>query len=164
VAGYFGDAPILKFLHKGNRISSLTGEKISEHQVVEAFCACERRLGFTSPQFTVCPGWDRPPFYFILLEERSDGTFAGEAGERLIASIGERFDAELAALNVEYKSKRDSGRLGAPVVRLIAGGSFERDKRDKIKKSGGRLEQYKHAYLSPLLDYCKRFGVDSNHG
>lgn len=164
VTGYFGDAPVLKFLHKGNRISSLTGEKISEYQVVEAFRACEHSLGFTSPQFAVCPGWAMPPFYFMLLEERTDGTFAGEAGERLLKSIGERFDVELAALNVEYKNKRDSGRLGAPVVRLIPQGSFERDKRDRIRESGGRLEQYKHAYLSPQLDYCKRFGVESNHG
>lgn len=164
VTGYFGDAPILKFLHKGSRISSLTGEKISEHQVVEAFRACERALGFTSPQFAVCPGWAMPPFYFILLEERTDGAFAGEAGERLLKSIGERFDGELAALNMEYKSKRDSGRLGAPEVRLIPPNSFERDKRDRIGKSGGRLEQYKHAYLSPQLDYCERFGVGVNEG
>ena len=45
VTGFFGDTPILKFLHKGSRISSLTGEKISERQVVEAFMECERRLG-----------------------------------------------------------------------------------------------------------------------
>ncbi len=161
VTGYFGDTPILKFLHKGSRISSLTGEKISEHQVVEAFRACERFLGFMSPQFAVCPGWAVPPFYFVLLEERPDGMFDGETGERLLKSIGERFDAELAALNMEYKNKRDSGRLGAPAVRLIPGNSFEREKRDRIRKSGGRLEQYKHAYLSPQLDYCVRFGVES---
>jgi acyl-CoA synthetase (AMP-forming)/AMP-acid ligase II len=159
--GRFGDAPVLKFLHKGNRISSLTGEKISEHQVVEAFRACERRLGFTSPQFAVCPAWAVPPFYFVLLEERPDGTFTGKDGERLVKSMGEQFDVELSALNVEYKNKRDSGRLGAPVVRLIPAGSFERDKQDRIRKSGGRLEQYKHAYLSPDLDYCARFGVET---
>lgn len=164
VTGYFGETPILKFLHKGNRISSLTGEKISEHQVVEAFRACERRLGFSVPQFTVCPGWDVPPFYFVLLEERPDGVFAGDRGERLLASIGARFDAELRELNMEYKNKRDSGRLGAPVARMIIEGSFERDKRAHIKRSGGRLEQYKHPYLSPLLDHCARFQIAGESG
>ena len=164
VTGYFGETPILKFLHKGNRISSLTGEKVSEHQVVEAFRACERGLGFSAPQFTVCPGWDVPPFYFVLLEERPDGLFADDPGERLLASLGARFDTELSELNMEYRSKRDSGRLGAPVVRVITEGSFERDKRAHIQKSGGRLEQYKHPYLSPLLDHCARFQIGEKSG
>ncbi len=164
VTGYVDTTPILRFLHKGNRISSLTGEKISEHQVVEAFRACERRLGLSVPQFTVCPGWDLLPFYFVLLEECPDGIFTGEPGERLLKSIGASFDAELGALNMEYKSKRDSGRLGAPAVRVIAAGSFERDKRAHIEKSGGRLEQYKHPYLSPLLDHGARFEIAGKWG
>jgi hypothetical protein len=157
VTGRVGDTPVVKFLHKGSRISSLTGEKISEHQVVEAFKACERRLGFSVPQFTVCPGWEMPPFYLILLEERSDGLFSKREGKRLLTSIAERFDHELKVLNVEYRSKRDSGRLEMPSVRLVAEGSFERDKAAHIERSGGRMEQYKHPYLSPQLDYCTRF-------
>ncbi len=126
VTGWFGTTPVLKFLHKGSRISSLTGEKISEHQVVEAFQACERELGFTVPLFTVCPCWELPPCYYILLEERIDGLFTGVEGERCLASVTERFDKKLAALNMEYRSKRRSGRPGKPRVRLIEQGAFER--------------------------------------
>jgi hypothetical protein len=98
-----------------------------------------------------------PPFYLILLEERSDGLFSKREGKRLLTSIAERFDHELKVLNVEYRSKRDSGRLEMPSVRLVAEGSFERDKAAHIERSGGRMEQYKHPYLSPQLDYCTRF-------
>ena len=162
VTGRFGDTPVLKFLHKGSRISSLTGEKITEHQVVEAFRECERRLGFAVPQFTVCPGWGDPPHYFILIEEQADGLFSGEAGGRLLGAAGELFDLALKGMNVEYRGKRESERLGGPVVRLVADGSFERDKLAHIAKSGGRMEQYKHPYLSPLPDHCTRFRLSES--
>jgi len=151
VSGYYGDSPVLTFLHKGSRISSLTGEKISEHQVVEAFRACERALGFSVPQFTVCPRGGVPPSYYLLVEEKR------ERSNELPGLLSARFDDELKRLNMEYKSKRDSGRLGAPSVKLVARGSFDREKVEHIKKSGGRMEQYKHAYLSPLPGYCARF-------
>lgn len=157
VTGRFGGAPVLRFLHKGSRVSSLTGEKITEHQVVEAFRECERRLGFGVPQFTVCPGWGAPPHYFILIEERADGFFSGTRGGGLLRAAGELFDLALKGLNAEYRGKRDSERLGGPVVRLVPEGSFEREKLAHIAKSGGRVEQYKHPYLSPLLDHCARF-------
>lgn len=164
VTGRFGDSPVLKFLHKGSRISSLTGEKITEHQVVEAFRECERQLGFAIPQFTVCPGWGDPPHYFILVEERADGLFAGAAGGGLLRAVGEVFDLALKGANAEYRGKRDSERLGGPVVRLIPDGSFERDKLSHIAKSGGRMEQYKHPYLSPHLDHCTRFRLSEPQG
>ncbi len=40
--GYHGRAPLLEFLNKGAHYSSLTGEKISEHQVVAAVEAAQR--------------------------------------------------------------------------------------------------------------------------
>lgn len=157
VTGRFGDTPVLKFLHKGSRISSLTGEKISEYQVVQAFQACERELGLAVPLFTICPGWEIPPFYHILLEERADGLFSGRENRGLLNDIAERFDRELSGLNMEYTGKRDSGRLGKPRVRLIERGAFERGKAEHVARSGGRLEQYKHPYLQPQLDHHKKF-------
>ena len=157
VTGRFGDTPVLKFLHKGSRISSLTGEKITEHQVVEAFRECERTLGFSVPQFTACPGWDDPPRYFILVEEQAKGLFSGEEGERRRTAAGELFDLALKRANIEYRGKRDSGRLGMPILLLVEAGSFEREKLAHIGRSGGRVEQYKHPYLSPVLDHCRRF-------
>ena len=159
VCGWFGDTPVLKFLHKGSRISSLTGEKISEHQVVQAFQACERELDFAVPQFTVCPGWDVPPFYYILLEKQRDGLFEGKEGEELLSRTAERFDDKLKELNIEYKNKRDSGRLSGPRVQLLERGSFEQGRAAHIERNGGRLEQYKHPYLSPLLDHCKNISL-----
>jgi hypothetical protein len=56
-------------------------------------------------------------------------------------------DMELAELNVEYASKRHSGRLGP--VRLAANEpeAFVRREAEILEKRGGRTEQYKHQYL-----------------
>ena len=40
--GYHGQAPMLEFLNKGAHYSSMTGEKISEHQVITAVEAAQR--------------------------------------------------------------------------------------------------------------------------
>jgi hypothetical protein len=156
VSGRVGDTPILKFLHKGNRMSSLTGEKVSEYQVVQAFRLCEETLGFSVPLFTVCPGWGEPPFYYIVVEE-GNGLHKGSGRAHGFAKLGGLFDATLGGLNMEYKSKRESQRIGPPRVKLVRKGSFENKRNEHIRKSGGRLEQYKHPYLHPGLDHCKTF-------
>ena len=43
--GYHGRAPLIEFLNKGAHYSSLTGEKLSEHQVIAAVEAAQRRSG-----------------------------------------------------------------------------------------------------------------------
>ncbi len=157
VEGFFGNTPILKFLNKGKHISSLTGEKITEHQVVEAFQFCMDKLCLPIQQFTVCPGWAMPPFYFLLLEAQDEAMFAGADGISICSDLCRQFDIKLKELNVEYKSKRDSKRLGPPRLKLIEKGSFKSNKLAHIKKRGGRLEQYKHTYLSPSLEYHEQF-------
>ncbi len=42
--GFEGGAPLLEFLNKGAHFSSLTGEKLSEYQVVAAVGAAQRVL------------------------------------------------------------------------------------------------------------------------
>ena len=45
--GYYGQAPLIEFLNKGAHYSSLTGEKLSEHQVIAAVEAAQRTSAFT---------------------------------------------------------------------------------------------------------------------
>jgi hypothetical protein len=50
-------------------------------------------------------------------------------------------------LNVEYHSKRSSGRLGLIRPVLLAAGTLESAEREQLTLRGGRGEQYKHKYL-----------------
>ena len=57
-------------------------------------------------------------------------------------------DENLKELNIEYKSKRDSGRLHAPILHVMRGGWYERSRRE-MAAAGKRVFQAKTEVLSP---------------
>lgn len=152
VTGFINKTPLIHFLNKGKHISSITGEKVSEHQVVRAVHDASNALNLHLSHFTMCPCWGDVPYYALLAEEN-------EIGDRrhwveLISLI----DENLQKLNLEYHSKRKSGRLGRIQLKVLGNRFFEIRKRERAHL-GGRLEQYKHVYLSPTMDYDKGLPV-----
>ena len=149
--GYYGrpgeGAPLLEFLHKGAYISSVTGEKVTESQVVAAVTAVLRRRGDSALNFTVCPEWGEPPSY-RLLHEPGD-PFDDEAAAEI--------DAELRRGNEEYEEKRSTGRLGPLTPLEIPAGTWRRFMADRQSGVGGSAEQYKHPCLMPSLDFLPDF-------
>ena len=149
--GFHGQAPVIEFLNKGAHISSLTGEKLSEHQVIAAVQAAQHEVGLRLKSYLLLPSWGEPPYYSLLVEE-SDLT-GPEAAERLAGAVEEH----LRARNVEYASKRDTLRLG-PVrtIRLPDGAWVEFQKR-RLARSGGTVEQYKQPHLIPDVEAIASF-------
>lgn len=123
--------PVLSFLHRAGRVYSFTGEKLTELQVTQAVRAAAdlQRIALTS--FTAVPVWNLPPRYDLFAE--SEATL--DAG---------LLDAQLRAVNIEYASKRDSGRLAQAGVVRVAPGTFERIRR----AHAGHDAQYKEVHLS----------------
>ena len=58
-------------------------------------------------------------------------------------------DEELKKINIEYKAKRDSMRLGAPVLHIMKEGWYERGRR-QLAAEGKRMFQAKTEKLSPI--------------
>ena len=56
-------------------------------------------------------------------------------------------DRYLKQVNIEYKAKRDSARLGAPVLHVMREGWYERGRRELVE-SGKRAFQAKTEVLS----------------
>lgn len=153
VTGFRHNTPLITFLNKGKHIASLTGEKLSEHQIVTAVHDTVKQLGIELHYYTVSPSWSKTPAYVVMLEQ-----------EPWMQSIGlnkfiDVFDAALKQRNIEYRAKRDSGRLDKPQIAVIENGTFERIKHERIQSNNGRSEQYKHVYLNPKIDYHKEFRV-----
>ena len=67
--GYHGTTPLIEFLNKGSHYSSLTGEKLSEHQVIAAVQSAQRTAGFRLKSYLLLPSWADPPYYSLLVEE-----------------------------------------------------------------------------------------------
>jgi hypothetical protein len=149
--GYFGRAPMIEFLNKGAHYSSLTGEKLSEHQVIAAVEAAQRAVGVHLRSYLLAPTWDEPPYYSLLIEESDLAPL--DIAERLAGAV----ERELREQNVEYVSKRDSLRLGPVRIVRVADGSWTEFQKRRLVRSGGTVEQYKQPHLVPDVDLITTF-------
>jgi hypothetical protein len=157
VAGFHNRTPRIEFLSKGSHFSNLTGEKLSEYQVTHAMAEVLAELALALNHYGVAPCWDDERPYYGLFLERGDLPDAA-SGERLAARLDER----LRETNVEYASKRSSLRLGALRLELVRDGFWARWDRERLKRSGGTVEQYKHPCLINDLQFRAAAVVDAS--
>ncbi|RUL88498.1 GH3 auxin-responsive promoter family protein [Tautonia sociabilis] len=158
--GFEGKAPLLVFLNKGSHISSLTGEKLSEFQVVAAVKELQHEFGLTFHSFILLPSWGDPPSYSLLVERQDLAAFPGRLEE-----LSERLDRALCRQNVEYENKRETLRLGRVRVRPVADGSWNAFRSRRLASTGGTLEQYKQPCLLSDLEVIGQFSfVDAPEG
>lgn len=147
--GFYGTTPLLTFLHKGAHVANITGEKLSESQIVEAVNAAA--AGAPLGCFTVVPKWGDPPGYSIALEEPELRALNGNA--TFTAAV----DARLQQTNCEYQEKRRTGRLSAITCTPVRAGTWEEFSAERRKTAGGSPEQYKHPCLLPTLEAAEAF-------
>jgi hypothetical protein len=119
VRGKQGRTPIVEFLYRTGATSSITGEKLTEDQVVATVDALAARHHLRVEAFTLLPAKDGFPRYVLLLE-----LAALPDGDTLHALPG-ALDADLQERNIEYGAKRSSLRLEATEIWLVARGSYE---------------------------------------
>ncbi|MCA9041010.1 MAG: GH3 auxin-responsive promoter family protein [Planctomycetaceae bacterium] len=151
--GFHGMTPMLQFLHKGAHISNVTGEKITEHQAIEAIDNAKQRMGLSFEYFTLAPTWSDPPFYHIITEEMNGiGTpQLKEVAMRFAAEV----DLELQRNNCEYREKRETGRLEQIRWYHVPHDAWQHFSRARQLNVGGSFEQYKHPCLSPSLTFLE---------
>lgn len=148
--GFHGTTPELKFLHKGSSISSVSGEKISESQVVDAVNQTDTDISIQ--QFTMTPEWGQPPGYKLYLCTESATASASD-----LAKLAKGVDRTLQEINCEYADKRQSGRLDMLVCQQLPREKWDDFKQSRLKKSGGSEEQYKHPCLLPDPEFQRLF-------
>jgi len=158
VSSYIGEAPVIRFLNKGTRISSMVGEKLSEHNVVQAISRIYRESRQNDQCFdaVLCPQWGDPPFYRLNVDSEA---FEGLDSEAIRTELAKRLDQVLMAMNMEYKSKRKSDRLGPVEVRALAAGYLAECDRQGMARSVTARSQFKHRYLHTELGADKNFPV-----
>ena len=148
VTGFLGRTPMVKFLGKGNRFANLTGEKLSEYQVTQSVELAQRATGFAVTAYCVAPVWDdSQPYYVIVLEE-------ADHREGLAKFVSE-LDAALQRQNIEYEAKRSGGRLGPLRALKVANGFWAKWDAERLAKTGGSPEQYKHPCLIGDVEFAK---------
>jgi len=141
VAGFHHRTPLVEFVRKGRDVTNITGEKLHVNQVIEALQRAQSAAGIAVQHFRACAEVENSLYAFAV--EFDDVMPAQERLCRLLQEL----DAGLRELNVEYAQKRDSRRLGAPILRVMKPGWFERKASSTIK-NGGRDVQFKAQLLS----------------
>lgn len=141
VSGYFQSTPLLRFVQKGKGVTSLTGEKLYEAQAIAAIQQGARELGL-EPAFFLLVADEQRSGYELLIE-----TAGAVDRERLAAAV----DHQLGQMNLEYRSKRASGRLGPVAVTRLEPGSAEAHKAAYLR-AGQRESQFKPVILQYRRD------------
>ena len=144
--GFYGTTPFLEFRHKGTHISSITGEKLSESQVVEAVNAAVHECGMKLHLFTLTPEWGEPPGYSLFLWCDDIGT---ENSHQSLHRFAAAVEIQLARANEEYRDKRRTGRLTPVHAKILSPAHWASFTRTRQSRSGGSPEQYKHPCLLP---------------
>ena len=141
VIDFRDSTPVIEFLSKGAHTSSITGEKLTEKQIVDAVRTAANELLVDMTNFIVAPIFCDLPHYRLYFE-------ANKAIESaMIEVISQCIDQRLALTNIEYQSKRKSQRLGPLDVQQLPGDFLAKRDQVQIQKNQGRAEQFKHRFL-----------------
>jgi hypothetical protein len=156
VRGFVGRTPCLEFLHRAGATCSLTGEKLTEDQVTAAVRDVARALDLRIEGFTLAPAKGGFPRYVAYVE------FAGTPEPRALAAFAGRLDVALEQHNIEYGGKRSSERLAAPELAVVAVGSYDSRRRQRL--AGGTSDsQIKPTHLARDPDFGDQFDIVARH-
>ncbi len=126
VVGFRKAAPVIEFIQKGKNVSSATGEKLYEAQIIDAIHKAKEATGVDVEFFCACLEWQIPPSYSFLVEFTQEHD-ASKKKHFLIY-----IEDNLGKINIEYKAKRSSQRLGDPKLKILEKGSFERFRKARL--------------------------------
>lgn len=134
VTGHWRSVPLIEFLQKGKGVTNITGEKLYEHQVIEAVAETAKRSALTIP-------------FFVLLADRDAACYefyfeCADSGAIDRQRLGQSLDESLGVQNEEYEQKRASGRLKPPRIRQLKPGAATSYRAFMVKR-GQREAQFK---------------------
>jgi len=141
VNDFIGTTPVIEFLSKGAHFSSLTGEKLSEHQVVAAVNKVLDEISLDLSTYLLAPTWSDPPGYCFYIQ----APFSLEPDK--LNHLAEQVDRQLLAQNIEYSSKRKSSRLAPLIARQVPDDALIHRDLCLLADNQGRAEQFKHRFL-----------------
>jgi hypothetical protein len=153
--GFVGQAPLLDFIQKGDRVGDLEGEKLTEHQLLECAHAAAKHVGVALTEITAAPYRDESgrPRYLILAEH---GDFCDDVRAK---DFIEELDRRLMGINFLVNYRRREGVLDAPRLLLIETGSWQRYMQRESERRGTGDYQFKHPGLVHDPSWSKQFKI-----
>jgi hypothetical protein len=156
VAGHDRQTPLIRFIQKGKGVVSFTGEKLYEVQVIaavdKALAALRGRYHFIAAVAELVDG--TTPRLIFLVE------FDDPIGDHDGVALVDQLDTALGEQNDEYLTKRRSLRYGAPIIRVVRPGEFDRYRR-RMVETGQRADgQFKVLRLTSEMSFGAEFTAE----
>lgn len=151
VNGFNGEVPVIEFLYRLGKTSSMTGEKLTEHQVLQAAKVTTENCQFGPEEFLCFPCSGELPHYSLILDFGQS-----KHSNEDIKRWGTEFDARLKQFNSEYSDKCQTARLGSLRLYRASAGQL-RSHRFNKRATGVSEEQVKSEVLSAHLDLHKQY-------
>lgn len=152
VTGFVEKTPLIRFVRKGLGVSSITGEKLTEEQVLAATNQSVQLANLEGVvHFTVEVRLSSPPHY-VCYVEMSEGK---NIKQDKLAEFERIFDQCLIAQNSEYKDKRLGQRLEHPRLELLRPGTYTRLRQQRVRE-GAPEAQVKIPLLSAPQSFSQR--------
>ncbi len=130
--------PCLEFVQKGKGVTSITGEKLYEKQVLDTVMAATVRLG-VSVKFFVMLADQEAAMYTLYLEASGREPYQA-------SGLANAVDRGLREANIEYDGKRGSGRLAPVEIKRLRAGTGGEFRADRVA-AGQRDSQFKYLHL-----------------
>lgn len=139
VTGHFHRTPTIQFLQKGKGVTNLTGEKLYEHQLLQAMDRVMKACGASLD------------FYMMLADPNDLQYTLYVEHPALEPAIGSLVEKALGEENIEFKAKLESGRLKPVRVIPLRVGMAEAYKQHCLQ-NGQREAQFKLVKLQYTKD------------
>jgi GH3 auxin-responsive promoter len=153
VSGFYENTPIIEFVRKGLGVSSITGEKLTEEQVLTAVNQVVRHLNLDSIcHFTAEVELGMPPHYVCFVEANSP--LPNSVQDEFVRL----FDQSLRIQNSEYEDKRETKRLGMPSLRVLPTGTYTRLRQQRVTE-GAPEAQVKIPLLTSPQTFAGRLAL-----
>ncbi len=152
VVDFYRHTPVIQFVRKGEGITSITGEKLTESQVTDALMEVVDQHGFDARHFTARVEWGERPCY-VMYAEMGDSVTRGESQRFLM-----EMDRALGAQNHLYGRRRENQQLGPPILRRVVPGSYLA-LREKRVAEGAPEAQLKIPQLSTDMKFGEHMEV-----
>ena len=148
VTGWVGATPALVFVQKGSGTTSITGEKLHEAQVLDTVPDVLGEHSLMADFFIMLADVDAAS-YTLYVEAGAPSAGQAPSPGQNAAPDGElaaEIDDRLRSMNIEYDSKRGSGRLGALSLRRLQPGTGAEYRRRQVA-AGQRDAQFKYLHV-----------------
>lgn len=150
VNGRVFETPALEFVQKGKGVTNITGEKLTEAQIIQGVMSVLSDYGI-SPIFFIMLACEESAVYRLYIELN---------GVSSLPDLAMEIENKLYSANIEYEAKRKSGRLAPLGIRYLKNGTGDRF-RSSCVEAGQRDAQFKYLHLQYARDCYFDFDSDT---